>query len=105
MFVRDGDRCWFVPVREIGLLESEGNHTRVHFRGERPLLHRALSTMEARLPESVFMRANRGQLVNRAFIAKVEPWFGGGLKATLRGGGEVEFSRRQAQVFRERLGL
>ena len=105
VFLREGDRCWFVPVREIVLLEAEGNHTRVWFRDQKPLLHRALAAMEARLPAELFVRANRSQVVNRGFIADVEPWFSGGLKATLQGGQAVEFSRRQAQVFRERLGL
>ena len=105
VFLREGERCYFVPVREILLLEAEGNHTRVWFRGEKPLLSRALATLEARLPESLFIRANRAQVVNRAEIERMEPWFSGGLKAYLRGGLQVEFSRRQAQVFRERAGL
>jgi two-component system LytT family response regulator len=105
VFVRDGDRCWFIPVRELSLLEAEGNHTRLHFRDQNALLYRTLGSMEARLPASLFVRANRGQLINRTFVDKIEPWFSGCLKATLRGGSEVEFSRRQAQVFRERLGL
>jgi two-component system LytT family response regulator len=105
VFVREGDRCWFVPVKDITLLEAEGNYTRVHLPGQRPLLRRALAAMETRLPSTLFLRANRGQLVNRTCIEKVEPWFSGGLKATLRGGVEVEFSRRQAREFRERLEL
>jgi len=105
VFVRDGDRCWFIPVRELRLLEAEGNHTRLHFRDQHALLYRTLGSMEERLPASLFVRANRAQLINRTLVDKIEPWFSGGLKATLRGGAEVEFSRRQAQVFRERLGL
>lgn len=105
VFVRDGERCWFVPVRDIRLLESEGNHTRVHFGSSRPLVHRPLAAVEARLPASWFLRANRAQVVHRGYIEKIEPWFGGGLRATLRGGGEVEFSRRQARLLRLRLGL
>lgn len=105
VFVRDGERCWFVPVTELRLLESEGNHTRLYFRDQRALLYRTLGAMEARLPTSLFIRANRAQLVNRTFIENVEPWFSGGLKAMLRGGGEVEFSRRRAQELRERMGL
>jgi two-component system LytT family response regulator len=105
VFIREGDRCWFVPVKEITLLEAEGNHTRVHLRGERPLLRRSLASMETRLPSTLFVRANRGQLVNRTSIEKVEPWFSGCLKATLHNGIEVEFSRRQAQEFRDRLEL
>lgn len=105
VFVRDGDRCWFVPVRSIRLLESEGNHTRVHFDGENPLLYRTLGQMEARLPERLFLRVNRSQLVNLSHIESIGQWFSGSLKVTLRGGMELEFSRRQAQIFRERMSL
>jgi two-component system LytT family response regulator len=105
VFVRDGDRCWFVPVRSIRLLESEGNHTRVHFDREKPLIYRTLGSMEERLPARLFLRANRSQLVNLTFIETIGQWFSGSLKVALRGGPEVEFSRRQAQLFRERLSL
>jgi len=105
VFVREGDRCWFVPVREITLLEAEGKYTRVHVRSERPLLRRSLASMETRLPVTLFIRANRGQLINRTCIESVEPWFNGSLKATLHGGLEVVFSRREAQEFRDRLEL
>jgi two-component system LytT family response regulator len=105
VFLRDDERCWFVPVRKLRLLEGEDNHTRVFFDGEKPMLYRTLVSMEERLPETLFFRANRSQLVNRLFVQKVEPWFSGTLKATLTDGTEVEFSRRQAQVFRERTSL
>ncbi len=105
VFVREGDRCWFIPVRSLRLLEADGNHTRLYFGEDRPLLYRTLGAMEARLPASLFLRANRSQLVNLSFIEKVEPWFSGSVKVRLRGGPEVEFSRRQAQLFRERTSL
>ncbi len=105
VFVREGQRCWFVPVREIILLESEGNHTRLWFHDVKPLLPRSLANLEARLPAGMFLRANRFQLVNRYAIERAEPWFSGNLKATLRGGHTVEFSRRQARILKERLSL
>ncbi|ATC64191.1 DNA-binding response regulator [Nibricoccus aquaticus] len=105
VLVREGERCWFVPVKSIRLLEAEGNHTRVHFQNERPLLYRTLTAMEARLPEKIFLRANRSQLVNVNFIETAGAWFSGSMKVALRGGPEVEFSRRQAQIFRERMSL
>ena len=105
VYVREGDRSWFIPVRSLRLLEADGNHTRLHFGADRPLLYRTLSAMEARLPETLFLRANRSQLVNLTVIEKVEPWFSGSVKVRLRGGPEVEFSRRQAQLFRERTEL
>src|SRR6187431_513183 len=38
IFVRDGPRCWFVPLREVRLLTSEGNYVRLSWGDRNPLL-------------------------------------------------------------------
>ena len=105
VFVREGERCWFVPVKNIRLLESEGNYTRVHFDEQKPQLFRSLTAMEERLDSKQFFRANRKQVINLAWVDGIEPWFSGGLLVRLKGGLKVELSRRQAQEFRERMSL
>jgi two-component system LytT family response regulator len=105
VFVREGDRCWFVEVKSIRLLESEGNYTRVHFENAQPQLFRSLNAMEERLDPKFFFRANRRQIINLAWIDKIEPWFSGGLLVHLKGGAKVELSRRQAQEFRDQMSL
>jgi two-component system LytT family response regulator len=105
VFVREGERCWFVEVGQIRLLESEGNYTRIHFGESQPQLFRSLNAMEARLDPKFFFRANRRQIINIAWISKIEPWFSSGLLVHLTGGAKVELSRRQAQEFRERMSL
>ncbi|HUR59088.1 MAG TPA: LytTR family DNA-binding domain-containing protein [Opitutaceae bacterium] len=105
VFVREGDHCWFVEVKSIRLLESEGNYTRVHFDQAQPQLFRSLNAMEERLDPKYFFRANRRQIINLAWIDKIEPWFSGGLLVHLKGGPKVELSRRQAQEFREKMSL
>ena len=105
VFVREGERCWFVEVGQIRMLESEGNYTRVHFGDAQPQLFRSLNTMEERLDPKFFFRANRRQIINLSWIAKIEPWFSSGLLVELKGGAKVELSRRQAQEFRERMSL
>jgi two-component system LytT family response regulator len=79
VFVRDGERCWFIPVSKVRLLESEGNYTRVRFENQSPLIYRSLSTLEQRLPAEDFFRINRQQVVNLHFIEKIETWFSHGL--------------------------
>jgi len=105
VFVREGDRCWFVPVRSLRLLESEGNYTRLHFEDHKPAVFRSLNAMEERLSADTFFRANRAQVINLEFIEKIEPWFSGSYVVTLRGGDRVELSRRQSQAFRARMSL
>src|SRR6478735_8697331 len=105
VFVREGDRCWFVPVKNIRLLESEGNYTSLHFDDQKPQLFRSLTAMEERLDPRNFFRANRKQVINLTWVEGIEPWFSGGLLVKLKGGPKVELSRRQAQDFRERMSL
>jgi len=105
VFVREGDRCWFVAVKNIRLLESEGNYTRLHFDDQKPQLFRSLTAMEERLDPRSFFRANRKQVINLTWVEGIEPWFSGGLLVKLKGGLKVELSRRQAQDFRERMSL
>jgi two-component system LytT family response regulator len=105
VFVRDGDRCWIVALPDIFLLESDGNYTRVHFSGQRPLIRRSLNALETQLDPAIFFRANRKEILNLKWIDKVELGVAGGLSVMLRGGRAVEMSRRQSGRLREILSL
>jgi two-component system LytT family response regulator len=104
MFVRDGDAFWFVPLRELPVISAEGNYARLSWGKRELLLMRSLNSLEQQLAAQRFFRANRRQIINLDFVEKVELGFGGRLNVTLRGGLEVVLSRRQARVFKARLG-
>lgn len=105
LFLRDGAQCWFVPLREVRLLTSEGNYVRLSWGTPRPLLGRALSTIEQRLDPQRFFRANRRQVINLELIENVELGVNGRLHVQLRDGPEVEISRRQARLFRSQMSI
>jgi two-component system, LytTR family, response regulator len=105
IFVRDGERCWFVPVEDIVLIESEGNYARLYFAEHRPLLPRSLNAIGDRLDPALFFRANRRQIINLERIESLTPWPNDGYRVTLVGGLEVEMSRRQARLFHARARL
>lgn len=105
VFVRDGERCWLVQLSQVPLISSEGNYSRLHLPGHQPLLLRSLSYLEEKLDPARFFRASRQHLINLDFVETLEPGPGGTLVARLRGGTEVEMSRRQSQHFRERMSL
>ncbi|KAB8041513.1 response regulator [Janthinobacterium aquaticum] len=100
IFIRDGERCWFVALADITLFESEGNYTRVHFGAEQALMLRSLNQLEEKLDPAQFFRANRRQIVSLAQIASVAPGDGDGLRLQLAGDTVIEVSRRRAQQFR-----
>lgn len=105
VFLRDGERCWFVPLGQISRIEVDGNYARVHFRGECAMLARSLASLESRLDPGLFFRANRNVLVNLRMVKSVDLSVGDGYTLTLGDGAEVEVSRRQARELRERLSL
>ncbi|MCO6483453.1 MAG: response regulator transcription factor [Flavobacteriales bacterium] len=105
IFIKDGERCWFVELKDVRLLESEGNYVRVRFGEHKPLVLRSLNNLEKRLDPHVFFRANRKQMINLAWVDKIEPWFSGGINCKLRTGEVVEVSRRQTLRFKELMSL
>jgi two-component system, LytTR family, response regulator len=105
VFVKDGDRCWFVKLVNVRLFESEGNYVRLYFDDNKPLILRTLNYLDERLDNKTFFRANRKHIVNLKWIENIEPWLNGGLLVKLKGGNKVEVSRRQAIKFKEMLSL
>jgi len=105
VFVKDGERCWFVSLANIRLFESDGNYIKVYFDNNRPMIHKSLNALDEKLDERAFFRASRKHIVNLSWVEGIEPWFNGGLMVRLRGGDKVEVSRRQAAKFKDMMSL
>jgi len=105
VFVKDGERCWFVSLANIRLFESDGNYIKVYFDANRPMIHKSLNALDEKLDERSFFRASRKHIVNLSWVEGIEPWFNGGLMVKLRGGDKVEVSRRQAAKFKDMMSL
>jgi len=105
VFVKDGDRCWFVKLETVRLFESEGNYVRLFFEDNKPLILRTLNYLDERLDSKSFFRANRKHIINLKWVDNIETWLNGGLLVKLKGGHKIEISRRQAIKFKDRLSL
>ena len=46
VFVKDGERCWFVKLSDIRLFESVGNYAKVFFGTNKPLILKSLNALE-----------------------------------------------------------
>ncbi|MBK8227948.1 MAG: response regulator transcription factor [Flavobacteriales bacterium] len=111
IFLKDGEKCWFVTLKDVRYFESEGNYVRVRFADQKPLVLRSLNKLEEKLDPLVFFRANRKHIINLRWVDKIEPWFSGGLMVKLKHVGKdgepeaIEVSRRQAARFKDLLSL
>ena len=105
VFVKDGDRCWFVKLSNIRLFESDGNYIKVYFDQNKPMIHKSLNALDQKLDDRAFFRASRKHIINLSWVESIEAWFNGGLMVKLKGGEKIEVSRRQASKFKEMMSL
>lgn len=105
VFIRDGDKCWFVKLTDIRMIESAGNYAKIFFEANQPLIHKTLNALDERLSTGIFFRANRQQIINLRYIEKIEPFFNAGFLIYLKDGTKVEVSRRQSVKFKEMMSL
>ena len=105
VFVKDGDKCWFVQLAEIRLFESDGNYIKVYFGENRPMILKSLNNLDERLSDKTFFRASRKHIINLKWVENIESWFNGGLLVTLRGKEKIEISRRQAVKLKDMMSL
>ncbi len=64
VFVKDGEKCWFVKLEKVRLMESEGNYVRLYFDENKPLILRTLNYLDERLDRKSFFRASRKHIIN-----------------------------------------
>ncbi|GAA5040514.1 DNA-binding response regulator [Marivirga lumbricoides] len=105
VFVKDGDNCWFVRLRDVRLFESDGNYIKVYFDKYKPMIHKSLNALDERLDNKSFFRVSRKHIINLDWVDEIETWFNGGLMVKLKGGEKVEVSRRQATKFKDLMSL
>ncbi|WP_218312407.1 LytR/AlgR family response regulator transcription factor [Alteromonas antoniana] len=105
LFVKEGEDCWLIKLKQVQLFESVGNYTRVYFEQHKPMLNRAMSQIEARLPTEGFFRLNRSEIINLAYIEDIEVTLSGQWQVAMQNGRILVPSRRQMQAFKQRLSL
>ncbi|SFT50295.1 two component transcriptional regulator, LytTR family [Lishizhenia tianjinensis] len=105
VFLKDGEKCFYVSLADIRYFESKGNYVKVYFGKHKPMILRSLNSLEDRLNPEQFFRANRKFIVNLNYITHIENWFNGGLQITLEEDEKIEISRRQAIKFKDVMSL
>jgi two-component system LytT family response regulator len=100
LLVREGERMFFVPIREIVHLTADGNYVKVHTaKGAHHQIRETLASLEAKLDAERFARIHRSEIVNLDYVAEIQPFFHGDYTVLLKTGEQVRLSRR----FQDRL--
>ena len=105
VFIKDGEKVWFVNIEDIRFFESDGNYVKVFFKNYHPLILRSLNSLSERIDPKLFFRANRKYLINLDRIENIEFWFNGSLQVEMDCGTKIDISRRQAIKFKDQFSL
>jgi len=101
MAVKAGGRTIFLRLDELDYVEAAGNYARLRVGNQEYLIRETMSSLEAKLPQSSFVRIHRSVIVNRSRIKELRPWFTGEYVVILTTGKELTLSRG----YRDRLPL
>jgi two-component system, LytTR family, response regulator len=94
ILIEDADRARFVAVRDISLVEADGNYVLLHCGSETHTLRSTLDNLQHSLDPKLFVRINRSALVRLDFIHELLPWFHGEYKVILKNKSELRWTRR-----------
>ena len=105
LLVKDGDHCFLIRLDTIRYIESQKNYVQLFFEDNKAFVKKSLNSIEARLPKSIFFRANRQYVVNLQEIRRIEESISDGFVVTMSDGKELEISRRNAIELKELLSF
>jgi two-component system, LytTR family, response regulator len=100
VFIKDGDKCFFVQLKDVYLVESADNYARLYFNDRKALIKRSLNQLEETLDSSIFFRISRNHIINTKFISQINSLDKGKLQVRLHRGEPMEVSLRQSVLFK-----
>lgn len=100
IFIKDGERCHFVKLKEVYLIESMDNYARLYFGDQKAFLKTSLNQLNERLDETMFFRISRTHIINLNYIKEIFPMPKGKLRIGLSTGEILDVSDRQSVKFK-----
>ena len=100
IFIKDGEKCYFIPLSDIRLIQSMDNYARLYFGDKKVMIKRSLNLLAEKLDPTFFFRINRSQIINTQYIKEIHPHFNNKLQITLTTGESLEVSSRQSAEFK-----
>lgn len=88
-----------LDLEDVSWFEACGGQVRAHVGRKAYWVRKSLKELESILAPNTFVRIHRSSIVNVDRIEEIQRWFHGDMRLQLRGGGQLNVSRR----YRDRL--
>lgn len=105
IFIKDGEKCYFIRLSDIYMIESVDNYSRLYFEQKKVLMKRSLRQWEEMLDATQFFRISRTHIINTQYIQQVNSEAKGKLTIRLKTGELLEVSGRQSVKFKNLNGI
>lgn len=91
--VRDGTRVSIIPVAKLDYAEAQDDYVALASEGKKHLKQQTISSLEAALDPSRFLRIHRSYIVNLERVTRVEPYGKDSHVAVLTNGAQLPVSK------------
>ena len=91
--VRDGASVSIIPVAKLDYAEAQDDYVALASQGKKHLKQQTISSLEAALDPSRFLRIHRSYIVNLERVARIEPYGKDSFVAVLNTGAQLPVSR------------
>ncbi|HUJ32517.1 MAG TPA: response regulator [Candidatus Acidoferrum sp.] len=91
--VRDGTRVFIIPIAKLDYAEAQDDYVALACEGKKHLKQQTISSLEAALDPSRFLRIHRSYIVNLERVARVEPYGRDSHVAVLTNGTQLPVSK------------
>ena len=91
--IKDGTRVHIIPVAKLDYVEAQDDYVSLHSGGKSYLKQQTISSLEAALDPSRFIRIHRSYIVNLERVVKMEPYTKESRVAVLADGTQLPVSR------------
>jgi two-component system LytT family response regulator len=91
--VKDGAKVHIIPAAQLDYAEAQDDYVALHSAGKTYLKQQTISSLEASLDPSKFVRVHRSFVVNLERVAKIEPYTKETKLAILADGAQIAVSR------------
>ena len=93
IIIKDGTRVHIIPVNQLDYAEAQDDYVALHTAGKTHLKQQTISSLEAALDPTRFVRVHRSFLVSLERVAKIEPYTRDTRIAVLADGSQIPVSR------------
>ena len=105
LVVKSDGRLTVLQVDEVDWIEAADNYVSLHVGKATHLLRETMTTLEARLDPTRFLRISRSLIVNKQRVKELHPMFHGDFALILQDGTKLNSSRNYRHKLKESFGV